>query len=375
MKIISIEPTPSPNTMKLNMDERVERGRTYDQANKQFAPLYIRSMLEVPGVKSVFQTADFIAVDRFPNADWRTVLAQVREVFGESSAMTDASGVEEHYGEVRLYVQTFRGIPMQIRVKTDWEEVRESLSKRFVDAAIEAGMGAPNLIKERRLEDRGVRYGEPQDIAREVLAELESEYSDERLRTAVERAKQMKAGEEPLVEWRELSIEGIKEAFAHPDWRVRYGAFSQLKPEEEALDLIERALQDENVSVRRLAVVYLGDIGGELVLPLLFAALKDKSAVIRRTAGDTLSDLGDPAGIGPMIEALQDKNKIVRWRAARFLYEVGDQTAVPALRKAADDEEFEVALQARLALERIEGGKEAEGTVWQQMTRLREEKN
>src|SRR5690606_11098381 len=92
---------------------------------------------------------------------------------------------------------------------------------------------------------------------------------------------------------------------------------------------------------------------------------------VRRTAGDTLSDLGDPAATGPMIAALADANKLVRWRAARFLYEAGDESAVPALRKAAEDEEFEVRLQAQIALERIERGEEAAGSVWQQMTAAR----
>ncbi|WP_394298033.1 HEAT repeat domain-containing protein [Gordoniibacillus kamchatkensis] len=104
-------------------------------------------------------------------------------------------------------------------------------------------------------------------------------------------------------------------------------------------------------------------------LPYLYRALRDKTPAVRRTAGDTLSDIGDPAAIPAMTGALRDDNKLVRWRAARFLYEVGDETAVPALREAADDPEFEVRLQARLALERIEGGRAAEGSVWQQMTR------
>ncbi|MED4958692.1 virulence factor, partial [Paenibacillus macerans] len=38
-----------------------------------------------------------------------------------------------------------------------------------------------------------------------------------------------------------------------------------------------------------------------------------------------------------------------------------------ALRAAADDPEFEVGLQARMAVERIESGEQAAGTVWQQM--------
>ncbi len=70
-----------------------------------------------------------------------------------------------------------------------------------------------------------------------------------------------------------------------------------------------------------------------------------------------------------MAEALKDSNKLVRWRAARFLYEVGDERALPALREAQDDPEFEVDMQIKMAITRIESGEEASGTVWQQMTR------
>ena len=70
-----------------------------------------------------------------------------------------------------------------------------------------------------------------------------------------------------------------------------------------------------------------------------------------------------------MIAALKDSSKLVRWRAARFLYEVGTDDALDALIEAVDDVEFEVGLQARMAVERIQSGEEAAGTVWQQMAK------
>jgi HEAT repeat protein len=97
--------------------------------------------------------------------------------------------------------------------------------------------------------------------------------------------------------------------------------------------------------------------------------MRDETPAVRRTAGDTLSDIGDAAATPVMIESLKDSSKIVRWRAARFLYEVGTEEARSALEEAANDPEFEVSLQARMALERIESGEEAAGTVWQQMAK------
>lgn len=376
MKLLSIEPTPSPNAMKLNVDERVERGRTYTKDNLQSAPPLIRKLLDIAGVKSVFRTADFLSLERYPNADWKQVLQEARAVFGENAA----AGLPSHFAdeggfvEARLYVQVFRGIPMQIRVRTDGAEVRRALPDRFASAAMEVGYSSPNLIRERKLEDWGVRYGEAEEIADQAVAEIEAAYSDERLERLVEQAKKAAPGDEVLPEWRNLSDQEIAGHLDHPDWRVRYQAFGQLKPSEDNLPLIARALQDENASMRRLAVVYLGEVESPEALGMLIGALKDRSAAVRRTAGDTLSDLGAREAIQPMTAALKDENKLVRWRAARFLYEHGDETAIEALQEAADDEEFEVALQARMALDRITGGQEAEGAVWQQMARAREKK-
>lgn len=370
MKLLSIEPTPSPNTMKLNMDERVERGRTYEASQADKAPSYIAGLLRISGVKSVYQTADFIAIDRHPKAEWKQVLGEAAAVLGGGQAVVPSEQSSmDGFGEARVYVQMFRGIPMQIRVKTDWREVREALPERFTNAAMEAGLASPNLIKERKLEDRGIRYGELEDIAQEIRQELEAGFSDERIGALVERSQQSQPDEDPIVPWERPSREEALRALDAEDWRVRYRALEMLEPTTDMLDVLEKALGDEHVSVRRLAVVWLGETKGEKALELLIRAMADASAVVRRTAGDTLSDLGDAAATPVMIQALSDRNKLVRWRAARFLYDLGDEQAVEALKQAAEDKEFEVALQARIALERIETGKEAEGTVWQQMTR------
>lgn len=374
MKIKLIEPTPSPHTMKLHLDESLPKGvqRTYTEENKEMAPVWAQQLLAIDGVKSVFRTSDFIALDRFPKGDWEAILTQARTVFGQKEELLGQSAItsetDEGFGEVKVYVQTFRRIPMQIRVKGEGDEVRKSLPNTFVDAAMEAGMASANLIKERKLEDYGIRYGDPEEIAEEVIRELTAAYPEERLNTLVEKAKQAGLEGDISYDVRTLNVDEIKEAMKDEDWRVRYGAFEQLNPTEDMLPLIADALEDPHTSIRRLAVVYLGDIGGKEVLPYLFKALEDRTPSVRRTAGDTLSDLGDPEGIEPMAKTLKDSNKIVRWRAARYLYEVGDERALEALREAKDDPEFEVRLQVNMALERIEKGEEAEGTVWQQMT-------
>lgn len=180
MNIVSIEPTPSPNTMMLHLDERLEDGirKTYTLDNERSAPAFIRQMLHIPGVKSVFHTTDFVALDRKGNADWSVILGEVQNRLGQQGIDLDwiesEDGSGEHFGEAQVFVQFFRGVPMQIRVKAGVKEERISLSDRFVKAVTE--VASATMIKERKLSDYGVRYGELPDIAREVEQELEAAY-------------------------------------------------------------------------------------------------------------------------------------------------------------------------------------------------------
>ncbi|MFD0867699.1 MULTISPECIES: conserved virulence factor C family protein [Paenibacillus] len=376
MKIISIEPTPSPNSMKINLDEKLPDGvrKEYSPTNKDQAPESLQRLLDIEGVTGIYHAADFIAIDRHPRGDWQRILTEAREILGESdqavagSAAGPAPEAEAPaaFGEVKVLVQTFRGIPMQIRVSNGTEEQRAALPERFSQAAMTAGLASPNLIKERKLEEQGVRYGELKDVLEEVVREYDAAYDQQRLEAMIEQAAQQAPGETVVEE--AASLDELASAMESSDWRTRYAALERIEPTEEAIPLLSRALDDPQMSIRRLATVYLGDIKTPEVLPLLFKALKDKTVAVRRTAGDTLSDLGDPAAIGPMADALKDTNKLVRWRAARFLYETGDETALPALKAAKDDPEFEVSMQINMAIERIEGGEAALGSVWQQMT-------
>ena len=382
MKLLSVEPTPSPNSMKLNVDERWPSGRraAYTPEKADEAPEPLRSLLKIDGVKGVFRTADFIALDRKPGADWPRILAEAAKLFeaADGAAATPApAGPDAAFGELHVLVQVYRGIPMQVRVRIgDREAARLGLPEKFSKAVHEAA--GSTLIMERRLEEYGIRYGEPEEIAAEVAAELDAAYTEERLRELIEAAKAMgpAASGEPVRprERRPLTAEELAAALDAPDWQTRYAALERTQPEPGMLPLLAKALRDDNVSVRRLAVVYLGDLRSPEALPLLVEALRDPSPAVRRTAGDTLNDLGDPAAMPAMIESLRDPNKLVRWRAARFLFEIGDESALDALREAAEDEEFEVRLQAKMALERIERGEEAAGTVWQQMTAARRER-
>jgi hypothetical protein len=341
--------------------------------------------LDIPDVSGYFQTADFIALDRLSKGSWQHILEKAREVLGKSNSLTPHqleqanSGLvvlpteasDSGWGEVKVHIQMFRQIPMQIRANNGLEEKRAALPERFIKAATQAGLASPNLIQERKLVEYGIRYGELQDVLEQIHNELEATYDEEQLTRLVNEATKdtYQAADSPLdIPFKPETIEHLTLALDDEDWHKRYAALRSIHPSLKSLPLLAKALDDPHMSVRRMAAVYLGDIKEPQVLPYLYHALVDRSPAVRRTAGDTLSDLGDPAAIGAMTQALQDSSKIVRWRAARFLYEVGDESAIPSLRNAIEDPEFEIRMQVKLALERIEGGEAAIGSVWQQMT-------
>lgn len=380
MRIISIEPTPSPNSMKLNLDTALPQGKTYNinKENVHTAPEYIQKCFEVNGVKGIFQVNDFIALERNPKVDWKEILADVRQVFellgGEVKAVpqekSEPQQAQDGFGEVEVFLQMFKGIPMQIKLLKNGEESRVGLPEIFIEAARKAQPSAENLITERQWVAQGVRYGEPEEVGQQLVEELSAAYDEERLDKLVAKAFKEEQDEDPDAAF---SYAKAEQALENDDWKVRYAALERMELDEENLPLIVKALGDSKLSIRRLATAYLGDIGAnygaEKVMEHLYKALHDDSPVIRRTAGDAISDIGSPLALQEMIQALKDKNKLVRWRAARYMYEVGDETVLDALKSIENDPEFEVSLQAKMAIERIESGGEAEGTVWQQMTR------
>lgn len=372
MKIKGIEPTPSPNTMKVILNEVLSAGarNNYTRENMEQAPEKVQRIIQIEGVKGVYHVADFLAVERNAKYDWKNILQQVRAVFGEEVVTDGEQEQNASFGEVKVFVQMFFMIPMQVKLTDGMTEERVGLPDRFKEAIMKVQMSAPNVVKERKWVEQSTRYGEFEEIGKEVVEEIVAAYPEDRVTATVQELLQQAGAKEVTITKREpykVTIEMINDA----DWTKRYAALDQMDPKEEDIPVLEKALEDEKVSIRRLATAYLGMIGGEAVLPALYKAMLDRSVSVRRTAGDCLSDVGEPAAMFVMIKALKDSSKLVRWRAAMFLFELGDESAIPALRVAQEDPEFEVAMQARLALERIEGGEEAKGSVWKQMTEYR----
>jgi len=375
MKIMAIEPTPSPNTMKINLNEELPMGTSnnYKKDNVEEAPKVIQDILAIEGIRGVYHVADFLAVERNAKYDWKELLAQVRNAFGEEAeSLEKEPEVNEHFGEIKVLVQMYKGIPMQVKLTDGTEEKRYGLPEQFMKAVSEVRMPQDNVVASRKWQEFGVRYGEFDEIGQAVQEELMAAYPDERIASLAEAAKNPETAEATLNKREKIKL--TFQDLEHEDWKIRYQRLEQSEdPTVDDIPVLTAALDDEKPSIRRLATVYLGMIEDVIVLPSLYKALQDKTVTVRRTAGDCLSDLGFSEAMEEMMKALDDKSKLVRWRAAMFLYEVGDERALPSLKAHEDDPEFEVSLQIKMAIERIELGEEAKGSVWKQMTEARKQ--
>lgn len=369
MQLRTVDTTPNPNSMKLNLDCTFAKAGTYTRADKSDCPAFIEELLAIEGVKSVFACSDFITLNRDPRADWQPILEQATTILGRApgehgekneieaaaelkiQAQRDAAQRE---GQVQVFVQTFLGIPIQVKAVDQHSEKRISLGARF-DAAAQAAQAesGADFLKERCWIDHGVRYGPLEVVADEVAEELRGTCDQSRL----DHIKDESPSITVLTQW--LSGE---------DWHGRLLAVQTLSTMDGNIALLALALKDSNSQVRRLAAAALGATGNaEAVAPLSEVLLHDPNIGVRRTAGDALSDIGDVAAQPAVCQALADPNKLVRWRAARFLSDVGGEDALPYLEAAADDDEFEVRLEVEAAMQRIRGGGQGLGPAWKRI--------
>jgi HEAT repeat protein len=381
MSIKSIDTTPNPNSMKLNLTDAIAgKPATFTLDGKEDCPVAAQALLDIAGVQSIFICYDFITINRRPNTPWQPILESANQILSGSDAQ--AAPIEKlslaNDGQVSVLVQTFRGVPIQVKVVAAQEEKRVSLGQRFNDAAmaIQSETGA-DFLKERYWADCGVRYGAAADVAQEVVEEIICTLDDEALRRIVAKVSQVDAAGTPAVPERTVetaalvakeSAEAFAETLASPQWHVRLKAVQDIGTGEEVVPLLIMALTDSHPQVRRLVAAALGATGsGAAVRPLCQALLNDSSIGVRRTIGDALSDLGDVAAQPAICQSLVDENKLVRWRAARFLSEVGDKDALPFLEAAAQDPEFEVRLEVEAAIQRISGGAQGLAPAWKRI--------
>ncbi len=390
MQLLSIETTPSPNCIKLNLTEVVSpKALTLHQgANRTDIPAFARQLLAIESVQSIFLCKDFITLTRRGNSDWQPILAEAAGVIGVAPdadakllaqvslpqmpaptlSPTSAQPTSD-FGRVEVAIQVFRGIPIQVRaIAGDGQQARIALPERFNQSLQRAiSTTQANYVAERCWEPYQAPSGSPEEVAQMVADEIVNLIDEEEL-AGIETAA-ISQGDKNQVHNADRQQTLLAE-LSHPNWKHRLKALQQIEVTPETFPQIVAVLNDEQSTIRRWAAALLGASGmTSAVEPLSQVVLTDSSPIVRRTAGDALSDLGDTSAMAMMARSLADPSKLVRWRAARFLNEMGNETAVDALQDAVECEaEFDVRIEIMAALERIQGGGETQVPMWQRIT-------
>src|SRR5699024_1277718 len=109
------------------------------------------------------------------------------------------------------------------------------------------------LLMERKWVEQSPRYGDVNEIGQEVVEELSASYDTDRLQQLVELIltndthKKQRAQKRTTV---------TIDMFDQPNWKDRYAALDRLDPTLEDLPILNKALDDEKASIRRLATAY-----------------------------------------------------------------------------------------------------------------------
>jgi HEAT repeat protein len=129
--------------------------------------------------------------------------------------------------------------------------------------------------------------------------------------------------------------------------------------------LVELLTIEKEASVRAAAVVALGQIGDESVVPALAHVLsglspnkkskKREDDFTMRSAAQALGEIRSRAGVEPLIAALTNETNSldVRRAAAEALGSIGDSSATPALEAVLSSHDPYLAQAARTALRRL----------------------
>ena len=119
----------------------------------------------------------------------------------------------------------------------------------------------------------------------------------------------------------------------------------------EALDaLAQLATQDDEPSIRKLAVVSLGKLKSSRALPGLILALEDESPDVRKSAVESLGQLNDRRAVIPILGLLADENIEVRNSAIQTLGILNDPEATPDLIHVLDTDGGRERISAVIAL-------------------------
>lgn len=76
---VQIEATPNPNALKFTVGVDVGGPKTFIAGRTDDDPL-AEALLSLPGITSIFMTADFVTLSKTPDADWADIAGPAQEI-------------------------------------------------------------------------------------------------------------------------------------------------------------------------------------------------------------------------------------------------------------------------------------------------------
>jgi hypothetical protein len=80
--VITVEGTPNPNAVKFTVGKSVGGPATFVPDKPTEDPL-AQELLSLPGVTSIFLTADFVTISKRPEADWDGIVTAAQAILEE----------------------------------------------------------------------------------------------------------------------------------------------------------------------------------------------------------------------------------------------------------------------------------------------------
>lgn len=142
-----------------------------------------------------------------------------------------------------------------------------------------------------------------------------------------------------------------EEQYAGGDEEIREEDFDDI---EKIFNILMGALQDDDQSVRKTAIVSLGELADARAVDSLVEALFcEKEIPLKILIEEALGKIRDKRAVEPLVTVLQDEDPEVRRKAAETLGIIGDPRSTDALIKALYDVEASVRGNAIMALEKL----------------------
>ena len=105
-------------------------------------------------------------------------------------------------------------------------------------------MSAPNVVKERKWVEQSTRYGNFEEIGKEVVEEIVA-YSEERVNETVKELLNQAGAVEVTIQKRE-PYKVTEEMMKDSDWKSVMQRLEQMDPTEEDIPVLKMALDDES---------------------------------------------------------------------------------------------------------------------------------